>query len=141
MNDDPGYLDKEFGTVVHTTRPKAAMRQIEAAIEHFDNGEYECAITLAAAAEGMIHATDHPHIFTLLKERRKDFDYNLVINWLKHDQTPEEMLLPEFEVAITIMRAISKFVAVYNTGTDTMRDFGRWVFETGHLPIPDNWQT
>jgi hypothetical protein len=37
--------------VVHTTRQLAAQRQIHAAIKHFRDGNFECAITLCSAAE------------------------------------------------------------------------------------------
>ncbi len=142
MDDDAWkLLEIEFGKIVRTSKQLAAIRQIEAAIEHFENDEYECAITLAAAAEGLIPDTAHPHIFSLLRARpKKELDYNLLINWLKHPIEPEEILLPEFEAAIIIMRAISKLIAVYNTGTVKMQKFGRWVFERGHLPIPKNWE-
>jgi hypothetical protein len=39
----------------------ASMRQIHAAIEHVHREDYECAITLAGAAEGILPDTDEPH--------------------------------------------------------------------------------
>lgn len=42
----------EFPTHRPSTRMLSAQRQISAAIRHFLQGELECAITLAAAAEG-----------------------------------------------------------------------------------------
>jgi hypothetical protein len=37
------------------------MRQIHAAIKHLDRGDFECAITLAAAGEEMLPPKDKPH--------------------------------------------------------------------------------
>jgi hypothetical protein len=39
----------------------ASMRQIHAAIKHLDRGDFECAITLAAAGEEMLPPKDKPH--------------------------------------------------------------------------------
>ncbi len=130
------------GHVVSTTKRKAAIRQIQAAIRHFRCEEYECAISLAAAAEGVMPKSDAPHIFSTLKTvaGHADHDPNLVINWLKHPTGTDEMLLGEFEVACVIMRAISKLIAVHREGTEDMRAFGQWVFEASGLPVPETWQ-
>jgi hypothetical protein len=99
----------------------------------------ECAITLAAAAEGVMPPTEEPHLFTVLKNSslsRKEFDYNHTINWLKHPIPPDDLDIWEFEAAIIIVRAISKFFAVYRTGSPAMKSFVRWTFEQGHLPMP-----
>jgi hypothetical protein len=34
------------------TKKQASLRQLHAAIDHLHDGDYECAITLAGAAEG-----------------------------------------------------------------------------------------
>ena len=140
MAEEP-VIAGDLGKLVKTTKQLAATRQIHAAIAHFWKDEYECAITLAAAAEGLLPATDEPHIFSVLKASPhfEGGDYNLFINWLKHPIEPNEASIAEFETAIIIMRAISKLVAVYNDGTDEMREFGQWVFKTGHLPMPKEW--
>jgi len=52
---------------IETTKQLAAIRQITAAIEHLRKQEYECAITLAVAAEGLLPPTDEPHIFSAFK--------------------------------------------------------------------------
>jgi hypothetical protein len=39
-------------------------------------------------------------------------------------------------VTLVIVRAISKFVAVYNKQSGLMTDFVNWAFEKGHLPVP-----
>ena len=45
------------------TKKEAALRQINASIKHLYNGEYECAATLAGAAEGMLPNTNSPFLF------------------------------------------------------------------------------
>jgi hypothetical protein len=55
---------------VHITTNKklAAQRQIDAAIDHLHKMELECAISLAAAAEGMLPDTEKPYIFAYLRQ-------------------------------------------------------------------------
>jgi hypothetical protein len=69
-----------------TSKKDSAQRQIECAITLFRQGKLDCAITLAAAAENMLPKTDEPHLHQALKPYHidKDFDVNLMINWLKH---------------------------------------------------------
>ncbi len=124
---------------VKTTKQLAALTQTHAAIWHFRNGEFECAVTLAAAAEGLLPPTDEPHLFQILKNSpmAKELNYNLFINWLKHPNPPDVAIIGDFEVAIIIVRAISKYVAVYKSGSPTMKDFVTWAFERGHLPTPN----
>lgn len=129
-----------LGKYIETSKQLAALEQIHAAIWHCRNEAFECAITLSAAAEGLLPPTAGPHLFQLLKKSpvaRSDFDYNEIITWLKHDVGPNDNVIPEFEVAIVIVRAISKFNAVYHTGSPVMRDFVKWTFEQGHIPSPE----
>jgi hypothetical protein len=46
----------------------AALRLTEAAIDHFEAKELECAIVLAHAAENILPDTDEPHLFKELNE-------------------------------------------------------------------------
>jgi hypothetical protein len=46
---------------IETNVRYASMRQIHVAIECHNQQHWECAITLAAAAEGMLPATDESH--------------------------------------------------------------------------------
>jgi hypothetical protein len=48
-------------TVIDTCSHYASMRQIHAAIDHWRHADFECAITLAGAAEGMLPDIDEPH--------------------------------------------------------------------------------
>jgi hypothetical protein len=130
-----------IGNYIETSKQLAALEQIHAAIWHCRNEAFECAITLAAAAEGLLPMTPEPHLFQALTKSpfaRNNFDYNSMINWLKHPIAPEENAIPEFEVAIIVVRAISKFNAIYRAGSPVMRDFVRWAFEQGHIPLPED---
>jgi hypothetical protein len=119
-----------------TTKQSAALRQIRAAIEHFYKGDLECVITLAAAAEGLLPPTDYPHVFRDLKRlmtpgELKEFDPNLVINWLKHYKLddPERVVISGFEAVIFLLRAITKFIAVYRQSTPRLEAFLTWARE------------
>jgi len=51
---------------------------------------YECAVTLAHAAEGMVsdekEGDDRKYLFKLMRERMPGDDHNLFTNWLKHEK-------------------------------------------------------
>jgi hypothetical protein len=120
----------EIGPQFETTKQLAALRQITAAIQHLSKREFECAITLAAAAEGLLPPTDEPHLFPDLKEfippeEFKYLDFNMVVNWLKHHkpEDPDPFSILESEPVMLIQRAITKFVAVYHMSTQPMDAF------------------
>lgn len=119
---------------IKTSKKLSAQRQINAAIEHFHKGEFECAITLAAAAEGLTPEGQSLSLFRELVARAKDLDFNLVINWLKHPISPDEAVISDFEAALTIARAISKFFACYGQSTRRFEEFAVWAREAGLLP-------
>ena len=80
-----------------TTKRLAAERQINGAVAHLYRTELECAITLAAAAEGLLPDTDEPHIFLYLRShpssKNKQIDFNETINWLKHNKEPDAKIM------------------------------------------------
>ena len=120
------------------------MRQINRAIDHAINGEYECAITLAGAAEGILPNTDKPHFLQKEKELAnrpelkaaggavKPNDY---INWLKHGSLVrggpriESVTIPAEESIKTVWRAITKYKAVYDDLSPQMLHFRNWAKE------------
>ena len=122
---------------IETSKKLSALRQINAAIEHFHKGDFECAITLAAAAEGLLPEGKSPSLFRELVRRATDLDFNLFINWLKHPLSPDETIIPDFAVALTIARATSKFVAVYSQSTRQFEEFAVWTREVGLMPPGD----
>jgi hypothetical protein len=116
----------------------ASMRQIHCAIEHLHRGDYECAITLAGAAEGMLPDTWKPHFRQKVKEFSKSgeinaeggaVDPNDYINWLKHGTLVkngpriEHATIPAEESVVVIGRAITKYNAVYDDCSPQMVSF------------------
>lgn len=121
--------------VLQTSKQLSAQRQIHAAITHFRNGEFECAITLCSAAEGqMPEPNEATHLFALLSgasaknpppEGQKD-DFNYVATWMKHGAGAEEAEIEEWVVTMWLNRAISKYRAVYGSGTPEMSTLFPW---------------
>lgn len=122
---------------IETNTRFASMRQIHAAIEHHARQDWECAITLAAAAEGMLPATDEPYFH----QKVKDFAAGLpddvggaknpndVITWLKHGtyngKKCEKATIDNSEPPVIIWRAITKFFAVYDDVSPQMRSWAK----------------
>lgn len=122
------------------------MRQIHAAIEHLRRGDFECAITLAAAGEGILPPTDKPIFREKINKVSKELSTlqgegvtgaNDIINWLKHGEIRdgatgqhkryETATIEEFEAIVTIYRAITKFEAVFeDQKTPQMLGFKKW---------------
>lgn len=121
------------------TKKQAAARQIQAAIFHAENSDFVCAITLAAAAEGVIQNPAKPFLLEQMKERLSfnELDYNAVINWLKHSHGANEVVITDFEVAIVILRAISKFSAAFGEVSEKMSDFRAFALAHYEIRQPD----
>ena len=95
---------------------EAASRQVDAAIDALQAGDYDVALTLAGAAEGMIERTGH-HMFGWLRQHPKAlqrFDkkewisiLNTDRDWLKHGGKPA-MQICCVDAAFMIARAMSK---------------------------------
>ncbi|MDI3469911.1 MAG: hypothetical protein OJF62_001974 [Pseudolabrys sp.] len=120
----------------------AAMRQIHCAIEHLHRGDYECAITLAGAAEGMLPDPDQPTFRQKVKALSQKPEIqaaggatgpNDYINWLKHGTLNGERIgnatIPADEAPAVIWRAITKYQAVYNDRSPQMLSFEKWARE------------
>lgn len=107
---------------LNLTKSGAAIRQTEAAIDAFLNGDFDICITLAGAAEGIYSArkgTDL-HTFAMNDERAKVFGakatnaaLNLERDWLKHTtlEQPPQITITPFEAAHMLVRAMSKLDA------------------------------
>ena len=127
-------MDEARDEAIQTTKQLSALRQIIAAIAHLHNKQFECAITLAGAAEGQLPETTTQYLFRLLKKAVAQDELNLVRDWLKHQSGPEKATISEFEVALMIARAIHKFVAVYKSSHPKFEEFEKWAVEKKHLP-------
>ncbi|MCC8948205.1 hypothetical protein H8A97_24620 [Bradyrhizobium sp. Arg62] len=120
---------------IETTTKLASMRQLHAAIEHHGKQNWECAITLAAAAEGMLPPTDEPHFHKKVKELAASLPEvdegsqgpNDVITWLKHGtfrgKKCDAATIDNSETPVVIWRAITKFYAVYNEVSPQMQSW------------------
>lgn len=113
----------------------AATQQIEMAVRHLDNDEYACAITLALAAEDQLPAptSDKPFLLGTMRIAQVDkkVDINRLRNWLKHNKEPDEIGISEFDVVTALLRATTKFHAVYGEPTEIMKAFLAWVKREG----------
>jgi hypothetical protein len=132
--------DDDDSPSIRTTRWLAASRQIHGAIEHLMKGQYECAITLALAAEGQLpHTNSEMHLLNALQNEAPDLAannaFNLQRNWLKHynEYAPAEIELSELMAFASVMRAVSKFNAIYGELTAEMHAFGEWAREKKYM--------
>jgi hypothetical protein len=124
------------------------MRQIHAAIEHLHRGDCECAITLAAAGEGMLPPTDKPIFLDKVSALGEKLGAqpdgvtgaNDVINWLKHGEIKDKVTgknkrhetatIEELEAITVIYRGITKFDAIFeDQKTPQMLGFKNWARE------------
>ena len=122
--------------VVQTSKRLSAERQIHDAIAHFHAGDFECAITLCSAAEGQMPEPSEPvNLFRILQNHVKEHpapdgqkdDFNEVASWMKHpDYGPDQVEVDEWIVIFWLNRAISKYRAVYASGTPIMAELFPW---------------
>jgi hypothetical protein len=118
------------------------MRQIHCAIEHLHRGDYECAITLAGAAEGMLPDTWKPHFRQKVKALSQSSEIqeeggaigeNDYINWLKHGSLKrggprfDATTIPVEESLVVVYRAITKYNAVYDDFSPQMLSYLGWL--------------
>jgi hypothetical protein len=122
--------DEALWSAIKTNRQLSASRQIDAAIDHLNAGQFECAVTLALAAEDQIPESGSMDLFKALKQQglhKRDINQlNFLRNWLKHPKEPEEIEFSEFEVAIALVRATSRFFGQYGTKTEKVEAFLVW---------------
>jgi hypothetical protein len=113
------------------TKIQGATRQIDAAIVAFVRGDFDIAITLAGAAEGMIER-DGLHMFAFLRDSPRVQDVekadwistlNLELYWLKHPSGPDTLQIERAHAAYMIARAASKL----EKWTPQMEDFKVWL--------------
>lgn len=116
---------------LHLTQVDAASRQVDAAIDALERGDFDIALTLAGAAEGMIERTGL-HMFGELKKspnalaRFSQKEWITILNterdWLKHGGQPA-MEIECSSAAFMIARAASKL----EDWTSRMTKFKIWL--------------
>jgi hypothetical protein len=121
---------------VETSKKWASLRQIRAAIGHFELKQYECAMTLAGAGESILPENPLMHLFNVLKGKFSGRELNLFRNWLKHATGPDTMTIDELEVVVAISRAIQKFVATYEEIHPDFEKFSDWAIQAGYIKTP-----
>ena len=114
------------------SKAEGASRQVEEAIKALERGDFDIAVTLAGAAEGMLKRSGH-HLWSFMLQSPKAaaFDKRKLIeflnaerDWLKHP-TPSAGATKTFtraHAAIMIVRAMSKL----ETWSPRMNRFKRW---------------
>ena len=115
------------------SKADAAIRQVGAAIDALERGDFDVAITLAGAAEDMIdragslfaYHRDHPKAKELGIENEELRDHmNKERNWLKHKSGPDTMDITCYSAAFMIARAVTKLGP--ECCTPRMASFVRW---------------
>jgi hypothetical protein len=124
-------LNVPMGTSLFLTLAKAVARQVDAAIDALQRGDFDVALTLAGAAEGMIERNGL-HMFGELKKSPKALErfsqkewisiLNVERDWLKHGGQPT-MEIPCSSAAYMIARAASKI----DEWTPKMVSFKIWL--------------
>lgn len=127
--------------MIKTDKKLAAARQILMAIKCIDSVDYECAITLAGAAENQIDEKLIPQegpkvLFRVLREHFAAKPVNEDFTWMKHSSGEFEREITEFDVALAIARAIQKYVAAYRETLVKFEEFSQWAVQKGHIPRP-----
>ena len=130
--------ERTTARVVQTNKRLAAERQIHAAIDHYCAGDFECVITLCSAAEGQLPEPNEPiHYFAILKQDAAEHpaedgekdDFNYAANWMKHGWGADKVEINELQVMGWLVRAVSKYRAVYGVGTPEMTALLSWAGE------------
>jgi hypothetical protein len=114
------------------SKAEGARRQVEEAIKALERGNFDIAITLAGAAEGMLKRSGH-HMwsFMLRSPQAAAFDKTELIkflnaerDWLKHPNSEADgtKTLTRAHAAFMIVRAMSKL----KTWSPRMKRFKRW---------------
>jgi hypothetical protein len=115
------------------TKIQGAIRQTDAAIGAFARGDFDVAITLAGAAEGMI-GRKGPHLFRFMQDsptvehvsRKNSIStLNLERDWLKHTSGARVLRLEREHAAIMITRAASKLAR----WSPKVREFKDWLLK------------
>ena len=60
--------------------------------------------------------------------------FNDFRNWLKHHTGPDEIEITEFDAGFAILRATTKYKAVFGETSPAMDEFSDWVRQKGGLP-------
>jgi hypothetical protein len=113
------------------SKAEGASRQVEEAIKALERGDFDIAVTLAGAAEGMLERSgQHMWSFMLKSPKAAEFDkkkelipfLNAQRDWLKHPSGSDTMTLTRAHAALMIVRAMIKL----ETWSPRMNRFKQW---------------
>jgi hypothetical protein len=132
-------IKNEAGPYRIISKKDAAHIQVLTACSLLAEGQWECAITLAGAAEGQLEEVENakvPNLFSMIKklESRTKFkserEYISFVNrlrdWLKHSGDQRDMLIRETEAIAMVARAVTKYYQVYDDSLEELKDFADW---------------
>jgi hypothetical protein len=115
------------------SKVEGATRQIDEAIKAIERGDFDIAITLAGAAEGMFDSTGEDLWAAMHKGAqdaaipRKDLldDLNNARTWLRHPGGSDRYEFDSYLAVEMILRAASKIKRA--SWTPRMNDFADWL--------------
>ena len=123
------------------TKLDAAVRQTRAAMAAFETGDFDIAVTLACAAEGMIPSGQRGSVHDLTMKAANALlgssgskAFNSKINerrdWLKHrtENMPNEICIDAVDAALAIIRAMTKFDQSDQDRLELIELFRTWAF-------------
>jgi hypothetical protein len=138
-------MEDEVGPWRMVRKKDAARRQILMACKCLLEGEWECAITLAGAAEGQLEEIEDAKVsslFSSLKRGRSrsrfksEREYVAFVNgvrdWLKHGGDQKDKFIYESEAGLMVGRAITKYWNAYRDNLEEIKIFEMWRTEMGY---------
>jgi hypothetical protein len=122
--------------VLTISKAEGASRQVDEAIRALQRGDFDVAVTLAGAAEGMLDRREGLHLWTYMHAKAKaagiqtddlSNHLNAARTWLKHavPEQEESLALDRCAAVEMIMRAMSKLA----TWSPLMNEFKAWLVE------------
>jgi hypothetical protein len=125
--------------VLTISKSEGASRQVDEAINALQRGDFDIAITLSGAAEGMFESPGQDLWAAMLEKAqaakipRKDIteDLNNARNWLKHTGGSDDYAFDSYLAKEMILRAIGKIER--ESWTPRMKDFVHWLVTRDRL--------
>jgi hypothetical protein len=116
------------------SKKQTCIRQLHAALDHLTSGDYECAITLAGAAEGQIAGRKTDDFWRIIKivaaQGKRSLketinELNQTRDWLKHPtrQLHDMRYIDEDEAILACLRASMQFISVFRQQSPKMEKF------------------
>lgn len=91
---------------------------------------------MALAAESQLPHVTKRYLFEVLRTAVPPDEvgiFNDVRNWLKRLTPPDEIEITDFDAAIALVRATTKFKAVFGESSPAMDEFADWIRQRGGL--------